>query len=225
MPRFRVRSVLFELPSSPDATMFDERGAVRSNCDSRSKLFRGCQYTQSSYLRVVLSIGERRQGAAVFFQRHHKASILARECRHQVILPQKRSFANAGRIKPGRARVRRRRRAFSRRRHRSLREMAEVTAGGVDAKLVRPSIQRICWLDGIGRGRAPHTAHVAYGSWLRGNSETEFANRKFVPTSINLKNESAGDGRGDKTIEKTILRTFRARTFSRSQGQNRKNSN
>ena len=58
-----------------------------------------------------------------------------------------------------------------------------------------------------------------YGSWLRGNSETEFANRKFVPTSINLKNESAGDGRGDKTIEKTILRTFRARTFSRSQGR------
>jgi hypothetical protein len=34
-----------------------------------------------------------------------------------------------------------------------------------------------------------------------------------------LKNESAGDGRGDKTIEKTILRTFRARTFSHSQGQ------
>jgi hypothetical protein len=61
-----------------------------------------------------------------------------------------------------------------------------------------------------------------YGSWLRGNSETEFANRKFVPTSINLKNESAGDGRGDKTIEKTILRTFRARTFSRSQGHKRK---
>src|ERR1700726_3866419 len=64
LPRFRVRSVLFELPSSPDATMFDERGAVRSNCDSRSKLFRGCQYTQSSYLRVVLSISEGRQGAA-----------------------------------------------------------------------------------------------------------------------------------------------------------------
>jgi hypothetical protein len=62
---------------------------------------------------------------------------------------------------------------------------------------------------------------VRVGSWLRGNSETEFANRKFVPTSINLKNESAGDGRGDKTIEKTILRTFRARTFSRSQGQSR----
>src|ERR1700674_2879314 len=54
--------------------------------------------------------------------------------------------------------------AFSRRRHRSLREMAEATAGGVEAKLVRPLIQRTCWLDGIGRGRAPHTAHVAYGS-------------------------------------------------------------
>src|SRR3984957_5394943 len=65
-------------------------------------------------------------------------------------------------------------------------------------------------------------ADVRCGSWLRGKSETEFANRKFVPTSINLKNESAGDGRGDKTIEKTILRTFRARTFSRSQGQTRR---
>ena len=121
---------------------------------------------------AVLNGGHRegRQGAAVFFQRHHKASVLARECRHQVILPWKRSFANAGRIKPGRARVRRRRRAFSRRRHRSLREMAEATAGGVDAKLVRPSIQRICWLDGIGRGCAPHTAHVAYGSPIRPGS-------------------------------------------------------
>jgi hypothetical protein len=39
-----------------------------------------------------------------------------------------------------------------------------ATAGGVVAKLMRPSIQRICWLDGIGRGRAPHPAHVAYGS-------------------------------------------------------------
>src|ERR1700722_19005896 len=65
---------------------------------------------------------------------------------------------------------------------------------------------------------------MSAGSWLRGNSETEFANRKFVPTSINLKNESAGDGCGNKTIEKTILRTFRARTFSRSQGQKAKNS-
>jgi len=39
-----------------------------------------------------------------------------------------------------------------------------------------------------------------------------------------LKNKSAGDGCRDKTIEKTILRAFRARTFSRSQGQTEKNS-
>jgi hypothetical protein len=37
-----------------------------------------------------------------------------------------------------------------------------------------------------------------------------------------LKNKSAGDGCRDKTIEKTILRAFRARTFSRSQGQSRR---
>jgi hypothetical protein len=54
--------------------------------------------------------------------------------------------------------------------------------------------------------------------------ELNFANGDFVSTSINLKNKSAGDGRGDKTIEKTILRTFRARTFSRSQGQSRPKS-
>src|SRR6266403_4509269 len=65
---------------------------------------------------------------------------------------------------------------------------------------------------------------VAYGSWLRENSEIEYANGNFVSTSINLKNKSAGDGCRDKTIEKTILRAFRARTFSRSQGQNRKSS-
>jgi hypothetical protein len=50
------------------------------------------------------------------------------------------------------------------------------------------------------------------------NSEIEFANGNFVSTSIILKNKSAGDGCPDKTIEKTILRTFRARTFSRSLG-------
>jgi hypothetical protein len=61
--------------------------------------------------------------------------------------------------------------------------------------------------------------HVRFGSWLRENSEIEFANGNFVSTSIILKNKSAGDGCRDKTIEKTILRTFRARTFSRSQGQ------
>jgi hypothetical protein len=59
---------------------------------------------------------------------------------------------------------------------------------------------------------------VRFGSWLRENAEIEFANGNFVSTSINLKNKSAGDGRWDKTIEKTILRAFRARTFSRSQG-------
>src|SRR5260370_37322180 len=65
-------------------------------------------------------------------------------------------------------------------------------------------------------------AQDRYGSWLRENSETEFANRNFVSPSINLKNKSAGDGCREKTIEKTILRTFRAQTFSRSQGQKRK---
>jgi hypothetical protein len=64
-------------------------------------------------------------------------------------------------------------------------------------------------------------AEVRFGSWLRENSEIEFANGKFVSTSIDLKNKSAGDGCQDKTIEKTILRAFRARTFSRSQGQSR----
>jgi hypothetical protein len=57
---------------------------------------------------------------------------------------------------------------------------------------------------------------------LRENADIEFANGNFVSTSINLKNKSAGDGRWDKTIEKTFLRAFRARTFSRSQGQKRK---
>jgi hypothetical protein len=60
---------------------------------------------------------------------------------------------------------------------------------------------------------------VCFGSWPRENAEIEFANGNFVSTSINLKNKSAGDGCRDKTIEKTILRAFRARTFSRSQGQ------
>jgi hypothetical protein len=58
----------------------------------------------------------------------------------------------------------------------------------------------------------------ALGSWLRENAEIEFANGNFVSTSINLKNKSAGDGCRDKTIEKTNLCAFRARTFSRSQG-------
>jgi hypothetical protein len=61
--------------------------------------------------------------------------------------------------------------------------------------------------------------HVRNGSWLRENSEIEFVNGNFVSTSINLKNKGAGDDCRDKTIEKTILRTFRARTLSRSLGQ------
>jgi hypothetical protein len=56
----------------------------------------------------------------------------------------------------------------------------------------------------------------------RENFEIEFANGNIVWTSIDLKNKSAGDGCRDKTIEKTILRAFRPRTFSRSQGHLRK---
>jgi hypothetical protein len=63
---------------------------------------------------------------------------------------------------------------------------------------------------------------VRNGSRPRENSEIEFGNGNFVLTSIILKNKSAGDGCRDKTIEKTILRTFRARTFSRSLGQKRR---
>jgi hypothetical protein len=59
---------------------------------------------------------------------------------------------------------------------------------------------------------------VRVGSWLRENSEIEFSNGNFLSTSINLKNKSAGDGCRDKAIEKTIPRTLRARTFSRSLG-------
>jgi hypothetical protein len=67
---------------------------------------------------------------------------------------------------------------------------------------------------------SPHSANTAIetifaavvdvrnGSWLSENSEIEFANGNFVSTSINLENESAGDGCRDKTIEKTILRAL-----------------
>jgi hypothetical protein len=65
---------------------------------------------------------------------------------------------------------------------------------------------------------------VRFGSWLRENSEIEFANGNFVSTSINLKNKNAGDGCRDKTIEKIILRAFRARAFSRSLGHFRKSA-
>jgi hypothetical protein len=64
-------------------------------------------------------------------------------------------------------------------------------------------------------------ADVRLGSWLRENPEIEFAQGNFVSSSINLKNKSAGDGCQDNTIEKTILRAFRADTFSRSQGHYR----
>jgi hypothetical protein len=64
--------------------------------------------------------------------------------------------------------------------------------------------------------------HISTLPWLRENAEIEFANENFVSTSFNLKNKSAGDGCRDKTIEKTILRAFRARTFSRSQGHSRR---
>jgi hypothetical protein len=65
---------------------------------------------------------------------------------------------------------------------------------------------------------------VRFGSWLRENAGTEFANGNFVSTSINLKNKSAGDGCRAKTIEKTILRAFRARTFSHSLGGQKQTS-
>jgi hypothetical protein len=74
---------------------------------------------------------------------------------------------------------------------------------------------------GISQLIESYVPDVGSGSWLRENSEIEFANRNFVSTSINLENKSAGDGCREKTIEKTILRTFRAQTFSRSQGQSR----
>jgi hypothetical protein len=56
--------------------------------------------------------------------------------------------------------------------------------------------------------------HISTLPWLRENSEIEFANANFVSTSIDLKNKSASDGCRDKTIEKTILRAFRAHVFT-----------
>jgi hypothetical protein len=52
---------------------------------------------------------------------------------------------------------------------------------------------------------------VRDGSWLRENAEIEFV--------------SAGVGCLNKTMEKTILRSFRERAFSRSQGQKLTGSN
>jgi hypothetical protein len=96
--------LLDELQRSPDATMSDERGAVRAISDSRLKFFRGCQYTQSSSTEMCCALrGHRggRQRAAAFFQRHRKLSAPARERHDQGILPQKTSFANEMSGAPG----------------------------------------------------------------------------------------------------------------------------
>jgi hypothetical protein len=60
---------------------------------------------------------------------------------------------------------------------------------------------------------------VAFGSWLCENSEIEISHRKFVSTSSILKNANAYEDCREKTIEKTILRVPRARTFLHSLGQ------
>src|SRR5258708_5882089 len=81
-PASVLDQLLDELQSSPDDTMSDERGAVRAISDSRSKFFRGCQYTQSSYTGMELCIAGTSRGAARrcrFFRRHYKVSALARE--------------------------------------------------------------------------------------------------------------------------------------------------
>lgn len=44
-----------ELQSSPDTTMSSDRRAVRPLCDSRQKIFRGCQYTRLSYQQYICS--------------------------------------------------------------------------------------------------------------------------------------------------------------------------
>src|ERR1700682_837792 len=85
--------------------------------------------------------------------------------------------------------------------------------------LLRSRFQVSRWSSTPLSGTRSDEREVRIGSWLRENVEIEFANGNFVSTSINLKNKSAGEGCRDKTIEKTILRAFRARTFSRSQGQ------
>src|ERR1700682_1844592 len=87
--------------------------------------------------------------------------------------------------------------------------------------LLRSRFQVSRWSSTPLSGTRSDEREVRIGSWLRENVEIEFANGNFVSTSINLKNKSAGEGCRDKTIEKTILRAFRARTFSRSQGHSR----
>jgi hypothetical protein len=104
---------------------------------------------------------EGRQGAGAFFSVIARPEVLARECHHQVnpasekVVCERDVRAHQSQVEPGRdveggvshvddiARCGNWRMA---------------TAGGVVAKLMHPSIQRMCWLDGIGRGRAPHRA-------------------------------------------------------------------
>jgi hypothetical protein len=64
-------------------------------------------------------------------------------------------------------------------------------------------------------------ANVADGSWLCENSKIGFACRNFVSVFVNLKANSAVDCCWQKTIEKTILRPPRVRTFLHSLGQKR----
>ena len=59
---------------------------------------------------------------------------------------------------------------------------------------------------------------VCLGSWLCGNSDFRSACRNFRFDFSNLKNNIASDYRREKTIEKTILRVPRARTFLHSLG-------
>jgi hypothetical protein len=58
---------LDELQSSPDATMSDERGAVRAISDSRLKFLRECQYTQSCRSAAVHNGDIARGGKALPF--------------------------------------------------------------------------------------------------------------------------------------------------------------
>jgi hypothetical protein len=85
---------LFELPSSPDATVSDDKGGCPFDLRLSTKIFFEDVNTHNRHIyRVVLSINggrrEGRQGAAASIQRHRKASVLASECRYQVILPGK----------------------------------------------------------------------------------------------------------------------------------------
>jgi hypothetical protein len=168
LSRFRVQSVLFELPTSPAATMSDERGAVRSICDSRPKFFRGCQYTRSSYLQEgAVHNGGHREGGKVLPL--FSASSQGQRSRQRVpsrILPQKKVAcerdvqAHQARSSPG---------CDAEGGASHVDDIARcgrwrmATADGVDAKLVRPSIQVDAGLMGS-VGAVPHPAPVAYGA-------------------------------------------------------------